>query len=228
MVALFAALIALLDCATALRFRGDGTFSIVQFADLHFGEAENLGWGPLQDLGSLHVINAVLDNEKPDLAVFTGDQITGNNIKQNATAYWKMIVEPCEVRHTHFASIFGNHDTMPFETGYELSTTTRQELMQFDTSFRYSVSKPASNLTHAVSTYYLDVLSDKTDDIIARLWFFDTGGGSFPEHIYADQVDWFVRTSKELPKAAVSLAFLHIPLPEYSEAIQSGEKLWNE
>ena len=102
--------------------------------------------------------------------------------------------------------------------------TTRQELMQFDTSFRYSVSKPASNLTHAVSTYYLDVLSDKTDDIIARLWFFDTGGGSFPEHIYADQVDWFVRTSKELPKAAVSLAFLHIPLPEYSEAIQSGEK----
>ena len=109
------------DCATALRFRGDGTFSIVQFADLHFGEAENLGWGPLQDLGSLHVINAVLDNEKPDLAVFTGDQITGNNIKQNATAYWKMIVEPCEVRHTHFASIFGNHDTMPFETGYELS-----------------------------------------------------------------------------------------------------------
>ncbi len=31
-----------------LRFRADGTFTIVQFADLHFGEAPDTDWGPEQ------------------------------------------------------------------------------------------------------------------------------------------------------------------------------------
>ena len=211
------------QAADPLRFDQDGTFKIVQFADLHFGEAEDKDWGPFQDVGSLHVINTVLDAEEPDLVVFTGDQITVQYPRQRHSIL-EMIVEPCVQRNTDRASIFGNHDTMAFEDEHAMSTTSREELMAFDTSFPNSHSRPASNLTHAVSTYYLDVLMPAGDDSVgARLWFFDTGGGAYPEHVYADQVDWYLAKSKILPKASVSLAFLHIPLPEYASVNPSSD-----
>ena len=208
------------------RFNEDGSFKIVQFTDLHFGEAESTLWGPFQDLGSLHVIGVVLDEEKPDLVAFTGDQITGNNIMYNQTAYWNMIVDPLVKRKVPWASIFGNHDTMSCcnaQSGDgKNATASRRELMDFDTSFPLSHSKPATNLTHAVSTYYIDVLLPSSDQTGARLWFFDTGGGSYPEHMFQDQVDWFVSTHHALPAAKVELAFLHIPLPEYVDAREKG------
>lgn len=42
-----------------LRFRADGTFRIVQFADLHYGEGEDVPWGPAQDRNSTRVMDAV-------------------------------------------------------------------------------------------------------------------------------------------------------------------------
>ncbi len=37
------------------------------------------------------------------------DQITGENIGNNATAYWAKVVEPCVITSTRWAVIFGNH-----------------------------------------------------------------------------------------------------------------------
>lgn len=31
-----------------LRLRSDGTFTVLQLADLHYGEGENVAWGPQQ------------------------------------------------------------------------------------------------------------------------------------------------------------------------------------
>jgi hypothetical protein len=39
-------------------------------------------------------MNNILNIEQPDLVVLTGDLITGNNIKDNATAYWKIMLTP--------------------------------------------------------------------------------------------------------------------------------------
>ena len=108
-----------------LRFSADGRFRVVQFADLHYGEAENLDWGPAQawhatrprlrqplffmrpghcvgscwsqlsdphrgctqDANSTRAMDAIVLCEDPtDLVVFSGDQITANNIDENATA----------------------------------------------------------------------------------------------------------------------------------------------
>ena len=45
--------------APPLRFRDDGTFRIVQFADLHYGEGEDVRWGPQQDRNSTRVMRQV-------------------------------------------------------------------------------------------------------------------------------------------------------------------------
>ncbi|KNC69694.1 hypothetical protein SARC_17789, partial [Sphaeroforma arctica JP610] len=78
-----------------LYFDSNGTFKILQLADLHFGENAWEEWGPEQDLKSINSMRAVLALESPSFVVFSGDQITDNNIISNQTLYWEMAVMVC-------------------------------------------------------------------------------------------------------------------------------------
>lgn len=51
----------------------------------------------------------VLAWEAPDLVVYSGDQVTGENVDSNATAYWLRAVQPCLDAGTPWAAVFGNH-----------------------------------------------------------------------------------------------------------------------
>lgn len=42
-------------------------------------------------------------------ALSISDQITGNNVNDNGTAYWGQVVEPCVQTDTQWAIVFGNH-----------------------------------------------------------------------------------------------------------------------
>jgi hypothetical protein len=118
-----------------LRFTPNGTFQISVFEDLHYGEgwysdlfrgtkdsfhvasdplpltrllAEDLDWGPQQDVDSERVINTVLDAESPQLVILNGDLITGENAYlANSSLYVDEIVRPLVQRgltwHPHTA-----------------------------------------------------------------------------------------------------------------------------
>jgi len=212
--------------SAALRLRDDGTFRVVQFADLHFGENEDGTWGPKQDLESLALLREVIKLEDPDLVVFTGDQLTGNNIRSNATAYWSEVVSPCEEAGVPWAAVFGNHETMPFEGGRRAhtnvevaSSTSRHALLQFDMSHNLSRSCLGEmGDGHSVSNYYLDVLDASEKVAVTRLYFMDTGGGDYDEKIFPDQVNWFKNVSANTTMP--SYAYFHIPLPAYAAAAQ--------
>lgn len=93
----------------ALHFTENGTFQITIFEDLHFGEAENTDWGPLQDVDTLKVIQTVLDSESPQLVVLNGDLITGENtFKENSTDYVDEIVAPIVEAGLPWASTYGS------------------------------------------------------------------------------------------------------------------------
>ncbi len=53
--------------STALRYNADGTFKIVQFTDIHWQKD-----GP-DDKNTAKLMADILDAEKPDLVVLTGD-----------------------------------------------------------------------------------------------------------------------------------------------------------
>lgn len=92
-----------------LRFTPEGTFQMTVFNDLHFGEAENTDWGPLQDVDTLLVMKTVLDKEAPQLVVINGDFITGENtFKKNSTDYVDEIVSPLVARNLPWASTYGS------------------------------------------------------------------------------------------------------------------------
>lgn len=91
----------------------EGTiFKILQVADTHFGEDPDGTWGPEQDVKSTKVIEAVLDEEMPDLVVFSGDQITGEGLNgaSQIHKYWQRVVKPCQDRALKWSMVLGNHD----------------------------------------------------------------------------------------------------------------------
>lgn len=105
-----AAAAAVSSCAwPQLRFTPQGTFQMTVFNDLHFGEAENTDWGPLQDVDTLLVMETVLKKESPQLVVINGDFITGENtFKKNSTDYVDLVVSPLVARHLPWASTYGS------------------------------------------------------------------------------------------------------------------------
>lgn len=66
-----------------LQFSSDGKYKIMQIADLHFsvgkGKCRDSNWPGCRDpIGSDNVtlqwLNAVLDEERPDMVILSGDQ----------------------------------------------------------------------------------------------------------------------------------------------------------
>ncbi|KAL5339655.1 Metallo-dependent phosphatase-like protein [Aspergillus crustosus] len=204
-----------------LKFREDGTFQISIFEDLHYGENAWDSWGPENDLKSVTVINQILDNETPDLAVLNGDLITGENgFLENATVYVDQITAPLVDRGLTWASTYGNHDHQ-----YNLSAV---ELLATENKHPNSrTQRMVATDTAGVSNYYLPVLgSDGSDTPKLLLWFFDSRGGNYYQHEsgpdipqpnWVDEtvVDWFKETSQSLSNqygtTIPSLAFVHIP-----------------
>ncbi len=82
---------------TELRFREDGTFTIVQFTDLHFTDLKEL------DQKTSGVMEGVLEAEKPDLVVFTGDVISGGDTPYPASSL-RFALEPVTRRNLPFAT----------------------------------------------------------------------------------------------------------------------------
>lgn len=218
-----------------LTFSEDGTFKISILEDLHFGEAEDLDWGPRQDDMTLKVMTTVLGVEKPQLAVLNGDLITGENTSlENATNYVDMIVKPLVHGGYKWASAYGNHDQ-----GYNLSSKAMLEREQLYGSSSLTTSMISGDGV-GVTNYYISVFGSSTDTVPELLlWFFDSQGGrEFQRHdasgeeipvpgvVHAKVVHWFSKTSKELKsnygRSIPSLAFVHIPVSAMLAYQQTG------
>ncbi len=81
-------------------------------------------------------MRTILSIEKPDVVILTGDMLTGNNIQycckfteiyiiDNATAYWRKMVQPMVDLNFYWAITFGNHDDLASGVN-----GTREDLMK--------------------------------------------------------------------------------------------------
>ena len=96
-----------------LYFRADGKFRIMQVADTQDTQVTSKD--------TLAFLAAALDEAKPDLVVFTGDQFKGYGVSfllgEREANYKKAIdnlIAPLEQRGISFTFVFGNHDDQAF------------------------------------------------------------------------------------------------------------------
>lgn len=196
-------------------------FKILQIADIHLGEAENLDWGPEQDRKTWFVLDSVILQEEPDLIILSGDQLTGNNCKENATAYYQMLGEFLSKYNTPWATIFGNHDDLGFvdpDTGKESPVPKygRKDLLAIDQSFPLSLSRSGPDNIFGTSNYVLDIYaasfpsSGSISAVAAQILLLDSGGGFLPEVIDESQLKW-LKDQEQDNTNIPAVAFQHIP-----------------
>jgi len=143
--------------APPLHFDRDGKFKIMQIADLHYsvsiGECRDVRFSPC--IGSDNLTNSllgrVLDIEKPDLVVFTGDQLNGQGTSWDPKSVLAKFAKAVTERQIPWAAVFGNHDS---ENG--LGRMEQMKLMQ---ALPYSVVEPGPKDVSGVGNYVLKVKS---------------------------------------------------------------------
>ncbi len=86
----------------SLTFREDGTFTIVQFTDVHWQNGDE------KDQQSKRLMETILDQEQPDIVVFTGDVIQCKQCSDQAQSF-RDAVDSAVKRHIPWAAVFGKN-----------------------------------------------------------------------------------------------------------------------
>jgi len=180
-----------------------------------------------------HLFEQVLDIEKPDLVVLTGDVLSGDYKTKGkndwrASSLWKLAVDPMIERNIPWCFVLGNHDA---EGDY-----SKDQLVAFDTSFGLSLTQRGPREITGYTNYFLPVNWNLENDksVAMNLWFLDSGD-YYCEGVFGygcvtrSQVEWFKNVSKS--QTQPTLMFFHIPPPEmiqlYTQFKTQGH-LWDE
>ena len=184
-----------------LSYNLERKFKIVQFTDIHWKAQVP------ESKEAADCMNYVLDEEKPDLVIYTGDHVTGEPIAEGLAA----IFEPVLSRKIPFAVVLGNHD--------DEFSMSRREIFDYIKKLPGNLTGTVDGIT-GITNFTIPLYQSTSERIMTVLYGFDSNRGP----VEADQVAWYSQKSKEytLKNKGIpvpSLAFFHIPVPEFKEAI---------
>lgn len=211
----------------SLRYRENGMFTIVQFTDLHIGEVN--GEEVDKDTQTLKLMQQVIEAERPDLIVITGDLIWSLSVADPLEAVQRAVA-PVQASGIPWACVLGNHDA----EGDVTREMLLKHLIQHNNRCIAALGPP--NITGS-GNYVLTIKEPASDRDAAILYFMDSGAygsdlvGGY-EWIHWDQINWYMDQSYRMKKrnggTLPALAFFHIPLPEYNDAWKEGSAYGNK
>lgn len=203
-----------------LRFNSDHKFKIMQIAD-----TQEI---PAVSPDTLSLINNALDREKPDLVIFTGDQIKGysKKFKKDSAIIEGTIdtlVEPIAKRNIPFMVTYGNHDA---QCGVDNCGQYK-----FYAKYDNFISGDLRNADD-VGTADIQIYSSTEDKPVFELYIIDSHGKAKDGAGYApvdkEQIKWYVSRREQLKAEngdyLPSLVFQHIPVPEFFDVIKKVPK----
>ena len=199
-----------------LRFNSDHKFKIMQIAD-----TQEI---PAVSPDTLSLINNALDREKPDLVIFTGDQIKGYSKKFKKDpaiieSTIDILVEPIAKRNIPFMVTYGNHDA-------QCGVDNRGQY-KFYAKYDNFISGDLRNADD-VGTADIQIYSSTEDKPVFELYIIDSHGKAKDGAGYAPvdkkQIEWYVSRREQLKAEngdyLPSLVFQHIPVPEFFDVIK--------
>ena len=226
----------------AAYFVTDGEFKVMHLTDVHLG-------GSLLSIGddkkAMNAISAMINTEKPDLVVITGDisfAVPWGGTLNNKYAH-DMFIRFMENLGVYWTVTFGNHDSELY------NYYNRSDVAGFyeNESLKYCLFDRGpedvfGQCNHAItvrnsdgliteSIIMIDSNSYTDEDIFGFNWVYD--------NIHQDQIDWYRETveahnahnksiNPNIDTTVESLMFMHIPLMEvrdaHDEYLAAGEK----
>lgn len=193
-----------------LNFK-NSKFKIMQIADIQ----EDVPHNP----DTVKLIDLAVEKEKPDLVVFTGDQIQGYSpcYKENATVKAEACIvaflEPLVKRNIPFVFTFGNHD--------DDCKVSKSAQLEFYGKHENCI-KPVDGDRFDEGTYTVRIKSsDGSKDVLA-LYLIDTGkkgsDGAY-EPLSKERICWLSQ-AREKNGYLPAMIFQHIPCPEFYDVIK--------
>jgi 3',5'-cyclic AMP phosphodiesterase CpdA len=201
------------DNAPKLTFDSQSRFKIVQFTDIHWND------GGEDDQKTAAMMRTILDKEKPQLVMLTGDILTGKSTPRPKQALLD-VTKPMVERQIPWAYTFGNHD--------DECHLTRRELSEISFAIPFSVCGRTPDTIHGISNFWLPIY-DQNNLHAATVYSLDSNAYENKNYdwIKPDQVQWYRQVSKAITTKnqgvpIPALAFFHIPLIEHDDVWNAG------
>lgn len=214
-----------------LKFNKEGKFKVLQVADLHFSTGVGKCRDPAPaesgnqceaDPRTLRFLLQVLDIEKPDFVVLTGDQVFGDAAPDPETALFKAVLEFVS-RKIPYAITLGNHD--------DESSMSRLQMMNLASGLPFSVAGVGPEEVDGFGNYAITIEGSRSKDAAAAFYFLDSHSRSKNQKVnpgydwFKDsQINWvgmeaesIFASSHKNKDQLLSMAFFHIPLPEFAD-----------
>ena len=191
-----------------LRFRADGTFKIMLFADPQ--DDENL------EQTTTAIMEEALDKYEPDLVVFLGDNTVADGYENQKKAI-EAVTKPIVDRGIPYSLVFGNHD--------EEHNVSKEELLAIYQGLGNCLTYDAAPEISGCGTCNLPIYSADGERVAFNLWMIDSGmyntdpGVGGYDYVHEDTINWYRETAAALAaenggKPVPAMDFQHIVIPE--------------
>ena len=208
-----------------LKFNENGKFKILLFGDIH----ESGDYKSNPKFADMHkMMNAALDEFKPDLCVLLGDNCDGGICKESPKKFKEMVadlIEPITRRGIPVAAIMGNHE---HDHGID-----KEIVAAYNGIDGCIMRNDAPGITGAAN-FKEKIYSSDGEKPAFCLWFIDSNNlcddrtVSHYDYVHSDQIEWFEAESARLReqnggKPLPSFVFQHIPVPEEYELLRKAK-----
>jgi len=202
-----------------LKFKSDRPFKIVQFSDIQDDE--------MLDPRTASAMGRILDSEKPDLVILTGDNVSTGETQTLAElkSAIEQIARPMEARKVPWAIVFGNHDT----DGLGKIGIDKAQMFEIYRAYPHNINPKDPPGVYGSGNGLLKILGPGNKPAFG-IWLLDSnayvkqdfGGQKLDTYdwIRSSQIEWYLRESRLAEKESgfklPSLMFFHICLPEFA------------
>ena len=182
----------------------DKRFRVLMIADTQEGICVNSD--------TINLMNAILEKAKPDLAVFSGDQIWGNTFKGNVDEVKRVLSEllkPVTERKIPFTICFGNHDS---EVG-----VSKEEQFKIYKTFEGFVGESVIGID-GVGNQCIEIYDNDIQKYLIYLFDSHENVKDGYDNVHKNQLEWYRKVRDEKASAAgnliPSIVIQHTPICE--------------
>ena len=176
-----------------LKFNPDGKFRIMQIADIQDTQ--------ITSRDTVEFIAAALDKDKPDLAVFTGDQIKGYGVtlllgdrEENFKKAFANFLKPVVDRGIPFTFCFGNHDAQAFGI-------SKEKQFEIYKSFPGCLAERGDSGLEGLANHNILIKDSKGERDIFNIYLIDslsTTADGRCAAVTKGQIEWYQKTRDAL------------------------------
>ncbi len=204
-----------------LKFN-NGKFRIMQIADIQDTQRTSDA--------TVRFIREALNKAKPDLVVFTGDQIKGYGFnlfggdnKKKVTECINKFVVPLDETGIPFTFVFGNHDDQAF-------SISKKEQLEIYASHKNCIAYNADDEIEGYCNHNLEIKGENGKTKL-NIYLVDSLTATLDgtcDHVHENQLEWYRKTRDRLKEEngeyVPSVVFQHIPVNEIYELLMEVPK----